>query len=450
MKTLVIGTGYVGLVSGTCFAELGADVTCVDIDKKKIENLKKGIIPIFENGLEALVKKNYKARRLKFSSDIAKELKTADIIFIAVGTPAGKDGSADLTYIFTAAKTIAKSAKNGVVIVTKSTVPVGTNDKIKQVIQKTNPKLKFDMASNPEFLREGAAVKDFMSPDRVVIGTNSKAAFDRVAKLYRPIKGVKILNPDIRTAEMIKYTANAFLAMKVAYINEMSDICEQVGADIEKVAEGIGIDSRIGSKFLKVGPGFGGSCFPKDTLALQKIARSAGAPTKIIESVIKSNEVRKVNMAKKIIKAGGGSVKGKNIGILGVAFKANTDDIRDSSALVIIEELLKAGAKVFAYDPEGTKNAKNYFVNLSSRPLASGSKSYPQASFQRKLESSLTFCASKEEVIKNCNIVSIITEWSEFAKLNLASLKGKTLIDLRNLYSPSAMKGIKYISLGRK
>ena len=426
MKTVVIGTGYVGLVSGTCFAELGADITCVDIDKNKIEKLKKGIIPIFENNLEQLVKKNYKNKRLKFSSDIASELKKADLIFIAVGTPSAKDGSADLQYLFSAAKTIAKSAKNGVVIVTKSTVPVGTNDKIKAIIQKDNPKLKFEIASNPEFLREGAAVKDFMEPDRVVIGTNNKATFDKVAKLYRPIKSVNILNTDIRTAEMIKYTANAYLAMRVSYINEISDICESLGADVEMVAQGIGLDKRIGDKFLKVGPGFGGSCFPKDTLALQKIARDAKAPTKIIESVIKANEARKINMAKKIIKAAG-SVKGKNIGILGIAFKANTDDIRDSSALVIIDELLKAGAKVFAYDPEGMENAKNYFGKKKN----------------------LAFAKNKEEVIKNCKAISIITEWPDFKKLNLASLKGKTLIDLRNLYSPSAMKGIKYISLGR-
>ena len=427
MKTVIIGTGYVGLVSGTCFAELGANVTCLDIDRSKIDRLKKGIIPIFENNLESLVKKNFKKGHLKFSADINKEVKTADLIFLAVGTPSANDGSADLTYIYEAAAGIAKNAKNGVIVVTKSTVPVGTNDKIKAKIQKVNPKLKFKIASNPEFLREGNAVHDFMHPDRVVIGAEDAQTFEKVAKLYRPIKGVKVLHTDIRTAEMIKYAANAYLAMRVSFINEVADICESAGANVEKVSEGMGLDGRIGPKFLKVGPGFGGSCFPKDTKAFQKIAKDAKAPTKIISAVIDANDCRKINMAKKIIKAAGGSVKGKNIGVLGVAFKANTDDIRDSSALVIIEELLKAGAKVFAYDPEAAENGKQYFGKKSG----------------------LKFVGSKEEVVKNSAIISIVTEWPEFKKLNLASLKGKTLVDLRNLYDPSVMKGIKYISLGR-
>ncbi len=428
MKTLVIGTGYVGLVSGSCFAALGTSVTCVDIDKAKINNLKKGIIPIYENGLEALVKKCYRSKKLKFSSDIALELKNSDIIFIAVGTPSAKDGSADLTYIYNVAKAIAKNAKNNCVIVTKSTVPVGTNDKVRDLIKKLNPKLRFEVASNPEFLREGNAVKDFMEPDRVIIGAANSAAFKKIAALYRPIKNVKILHTDIRTAEMIKYTANAFLAMKVSFINEVADICESLGADIEKVSEGIGMDSRIGSKFLKTGPGFGGSCFPKDTLAMQRIARDAKAPSKIVEAVIKANDSRKINMAKKIIKACGGSVKGKKIGILGIAFKADTDDIRDSSALVIIEQLLKAGANISAYDPEGMENAKKYFGKRAG----------------------LKFVSSKEEIIKSCNIISIITEWKEFKNIKTSALKGKTLIDLRNLYVSADMKGVKYISLGRK
>jgi UDPglucose 6-dehydrogenase len=426
MKTVIIGTGYVGLVSGTCFAELGANVTCLDIDKTKIDRLKKGIIPIFENNLESLVKKNFKKGRLKFSADINKEIKTADLIFLAVGTPSARDGSADLTYIYEAAAGIAKNAKNGVVVVTKSTVPVGTNDKIRDKIQKVNPKLKFKIASNPEFLREGNAVHDFMNPDRVVIGAPDAQTFEKVAALYRPIKGVKVLHTDIRTAEMIKYAANAYLAMRVSFINEVADICESVGANVEKVSEGMGLDGRIGPKFLKVGPGFGGSCFPKDTKAFQKIAKDAKAPTKIISSVIDANDSRKINMAKKIIKAAG-SVKGKNIGVLGIAFKANTDDIRDSSALVIIEQLLKAGAKVFVYDPEAAENAKKYFGKVNN----------------------LKFCSSTKEVVKSCAIISVVTEWPEFKKLDLASLKGKTLVDLRNLYDPSTMKGIKYISLGR-
>lgn len=435
MKTVIIGTGYVGLVSGTCFAELGANITCLDIDKSKIEKLKKGIIPIFENNLEGLVKKNYKAKRLQFSADLPTNLKTADVIFLAVGTPSAKDGSADLTYIYSAAKTIAKHAKNGAVIVTKSTVPVGANSKIAAVIKKANPKLKFEVVSNPEFLREGSAVLDFMKPDRVVIGTQTTSAFNKIASFYRPIKGVKILHTDIATAETIKYTANGYLAMRVAFINEISDLCEKTGADVEKVAEGIGMDSRIGSKFLKVGPGFGGSCFPKDTLALQKIAQDAKTRIKIIETVIATNDQRKINMAKKVIKAAGGSVKGKNIGILGIAFKANTDDIRDSSSLVIIDYLLKSGAKISAFDPEAMENARSHFSSLRANAK----------------QSSLKFCKSKEEVLKSSKIIVIVTEWPEFKNIPLSSLKGKTLVDLRNLYSPQEMKkaGINYISLGR-
>ncbi len=426
MKVAVIGTGYVGLVSGTCFAELGANVTCLDIDKTKIEALKKGKIPIYENGLEKLVKKNAASGRLSFSTDISGVVSQASLIFIAVGTPSAADGSADLTHIYNVARTIAQNAKNGCVVVTKSTVPVGTNDEIRKIIAKAAPKLKFEMASNPEFLREGAAVKDFLEPDRVIIGAASKAAFNKVASLYRPIKKVKILHTDIRTAEMIKYAANAYLAMRVSFVNEVADICESVGADIEKVSEGMGLDSRIGPRFLKAGPGFGGSCFPKDTKAFQKIAKDAKAPTKIISSVIDANDKRKVNMAKKIIKAAG-SVKGKTIGVLGIAFKANTDDIRDSSALVIIEELLAAGAKVIAYDPEAMKNARGYFGN----------------------DVMIEYARNSAEVIKKCKTIAIITEWDEFKKLKAAQLKGKTLVDLRNLYEPSKMNGLNYISLGR-
>lgn len=431
MKIVVIGTGYVGLVSGTCFAELGAAVTCLDIDKNKIDALKKGGIPIFEPNLDKLVIKNHKAGRLGFSTDVEKYLKTADIVFIAVGTPSGKDGSADLTYIYSAAKTIAKNAKSGIIVVTKSTVPVGTNQKIYNLIKKTNPKLKFEVASNPEFLREGAAVQDFLKPDRVVIGCQNSKTFEKIASLYRPIKNVKILHTDIATAEMIKYAANAYLAMRVSFVNEVSDICEKLGADIDKVSEGLGLDNRIGNKFLKVGPGFGGSCFPKDTKAFQKIAIDAGAPTKIISAVIEANDARKINMAKKIIKAAGGNVKGKNIGVLGIAFKANTDDIRDSSALVIIEELLKAGANIFTYDPEAAQNAKKCFK---------GNKNLKN----------INFCKSKDEVLKNCKVISIITEWEEFKNLKSSQLKGKTLVDLRNLYKAENFKGVKYISLGRK
>jgi len=431
MRVAVIGTGYVGLVSGACFAHLGAAITCLDIDAAKIGNLKKGVIPIFENGLEEIVKNAYSKGLLKFSTDISGEIETADMVFIAVGTPSAKDGSADLTYIFEAANAIAANAKDGVIVVTKSTVPVGTNDKISDKIKAGNPSLKFHIASNPEFLREGNAVKDFLEPDRVVIGAENSETFEKIATLYRPIDNVKILHTDIRTAETIKYTANAYLAMRVAFINEVSDICENLGADIEMVAKGIGLDSRIGPKFLQAGPGFGGSCFPKDTLAMQKIAIDANAPSKIVTAVIESNEQRKINMAQKIIKAAGGVVKNKNIGILGITFKANTDDIRASSALVIIEELVRAGASITAFDPEGATHAQKYFADKNIN---------------------ITYATSAEEVMATSNIITIITEWNEFKSLNLATLAGKTLIDLRNLYNPPEMKlqGINYISIGRK
>ncbi len=430
-KILVIGTGYVGLVSGACFAELGHHITCVDNDKGKIHSLQEGIIPIYEKGLKEIVVNNHKTGKLNFSYDIEKEIEKADIIFIAVGTPPAKDGSADLSYINEVAENIAKNGKDGVIIVTKSTVPVGTGDKIKQLIKNTNPSLKFNVASNPEFLREGNAVKDFLHPDRVLIGADTDEIAEDIAALYRPIKDVNIVKSSIRTAEMTKYTANAYLAMRVAFINEIADICENTGADIEQVANAMGLDHRIGPHFLKTGPGFGGSCFPKDTQALHKIASDAGAPSKLIYAVIASNDKRKANMAEKISKASMG-VRNKKIGILGIAFKANTDDIRDSSALVIIEELIKKGAEIIAYDPEAIENSKKYFAYLSSDKIK--------------------YAASTNEVLEKADTVAIVTEWQEFKKLDLGLLKGKTLVDLRNLYNPADVKraGVKYYSLGRR
>jgi UDPglucose 6-dehydrogenase len=434
MKIAIIGTGYVGLVSGTCFAELGASVICVEKDKAKLESLKKGNIPIYEPGLEELVEKNRANSRLKFTSNLEQALKESEVCFIAVGTPSRKDGGADLSYVFAAAREIANTANDGIIIVTKSTVPVGTGDEIKKVIKKENPKLKFSVSSNPEFLREGNAVKDFLEPDRVIIGAENKAVFDKVAALYSSLShaGVTILSTDIRTAELTKYAANGFLATKIAFINEMADICESLGANIELVSKGMGLDPRIGATYLSPGPGFGGSCFPKDTLALKKISADAKAPSKLIDSVIKSNDSRKENMAKKIIKSAGGKVKGKNIAVLGLAFKANTDDMREAASLSIIPALIKAGASIKTYDPEATSNAQKL---LSSKKI--------------------TWCKNMNDALKNADIITILTEWNEFLHLDFAALaKQKTkpvIVDLRNLFDVEkiASYGLEYYSIGR-
>lgn len=435
MKITIIGTGYVGLVSGACFAELGINVTCIDKDLSKIKNLKAGRIPIFEPGLEKLVKKNSKNGRLRFLSQIDKSINKADAIFIAVGTPTeDENGGADLSYVYAVASELAEFIEDGAVIVTKSTVPVGTGDKIKDIIRKAKPELSFDVVSNPEFLREGCAVKDFLEPDRIIIGAESDKAEKVMKRLYASLsnKSVPVLYTDIRTAELTKYASNAFLATKIGFINEMADICEKVGANIEDVSRGMGYDFRIGMNYLSPGPGFGGSCFPKDTLALRKISIDAGVPSKIVESVILSNERRKISMADKIKDICGGSVKNKTITILGVAFKANTDDIRYSPSLLIIPELIRDGAKIRAFDPEAMEHAR----------MVLG-------------EESITWCSDSYDAMKDADAAVIITEWDEFKKLDLKKVK-KTLrkpliVDLRNLFSTEKMKemGFIYSSVGR-
>jgi len=435
MRIAVVGTGYVGLVSGACFSELGINVTCVDKDQRKIESLLSGKIPIFEPGLDKIVKKNHKKKRLRFTTDLSEAVKGVDAVFIAVGTPPdGDEGGADLSFVYGVAGELAKVIDNNTLIVTKSTVPVGTGDRIKAIIKRKNPKLKFSVASNPEFLREGCAVKDFMQPDRIIVGIENDKDKKKLEKLYKPLtrKKFPILFTDIRTAELTKYAANAFLATKIGFINEIADICEKVGANIENVAKGMGMDNRIGANYLFPGPGFGGSCFPKDTLALRKISKDVGAPTKIVESVIYSNEKRKLSMAEKVIEACGGSVKSKTIAILGLAFKANTDDMRHSSSLMILPVLRRAGAHLKVYDPEAMEQAK---------PLLSEEKTY--------------WCKNSYDALSGADAAVIITEWDEFKKISLRKakklMKKPTIIDLRNLFSPEEMKknGFKYSSIGR-
>ncbi len=433
MNIVVIGTGYVGLVSGTCFAEFGFNVTCVDKIAEKITKLQQGIVPIYEPALDDMVKRNIKAGRLSFSCDLKDALKNSDVVFIAVGTPTKKDdGCADLQYVYASAKEIALSLDDRYrLIVVKSTVPVGTGRKVAQIIKVNNEKANFDMASNPEFLREGSAIEDFMHPDRVVIGTDTEKAQKIMAKLYEPLSkdNVPLLFTEIETSELIKYTANAFLAMKITFINEISDLCEKCGANIRDVAKGIGLDSRIGSKFLQAGPGYGGSCFPKDTLALIQIGKEYSSPIRSIETVVSINEKRKKDMAYRIIDALGGSVEGKDIAVLGVTFKPNTDDMREAPALDILPILTKAGAKLKAYDPKGMDEAA-------------------------KLLKDIEWTASSSEALKDADALVILTEWEEFYKITPTDLKklmkGKTIIDLRNVMDLKAMKdeGFTYSCIG--
>lgn len=433
MNIVVIGTGYVGLVSGTCFAEFGFNVTCVDKIAEKITKLQQGIVPIYEPALDDMVKRNIKAGRLSFSCDLKDALKNSDVVFIAVGTPTKKDdGCADLQYVYASAKEIALSLDDRYrLIVVKSTVPVGTGRKVAQIIKVNNEKANFDMASNPEFLREGSAIEDFMHPDRVVIGTDTEKAQKIMAKLYEPLSkdNVPLLFTEIETSELIKYTANAFLAMKITFINEISDLCEKCGANIRDVAKGIGLDSRIGSKFLQAGPGYGGSCFPKDTLALIQIGKEYSSPIRSIETVVSINEKRKKDMAYRIIDALGGSVEGKDIAVLGVTFKPNTDDMREAPALDILPILTKAGAKLKAYDPKGMDEAA-------------------------KLLKDIEWTASSNEALKDADALVILTEWEEFYKITPTDLKklmkGKTIIDLRNVMDLKAMKdeGFTYSCIG--
>ena len=434
MKIVVIGTGYVGLVSGTCFSEFGFQVTCVDKDQHKIDQLGKGIIPIYEPGLDDMVRRNVAAGRLDFTTDLRQPVAEADVIFIAVGTPTRRgDGHADLTYVFAAAEEVAQNLSGYSVIVTKSTVPVGTGRQLEAIIAKANPNADFDVASNPEFLREGSAIGDFMRPDRVVVGAESDRAIDLMRQLYRPLYLIEtpILIATLETAELIKYASNAFLAVKISYINQIADLCEKLGADVHQVAKGMGLDKRIGAKFLHAGPGYGGSCFPKDTLALVKTAELFDAEIPLVENVVSYNEQRKINMAARIKSAFGGDISGKKIAILGLAFKPETDDMRESPSLAIIPQLLAEGAVIHAYDPAAMDEAK---------PL---------------LPEAVHYESSALETIEGADGTVIITEWNEFRALTASTFKekmaGDVIVDLRNLFDAKRMidEGLSYSSIGR-
>ncbi len=433
MKIAMVGTGYVGLVSGACFSEFGWDVVCVDNNSDKIAMLKHGRMPIYEPGLEDLVERNVAAGRLTFTTDLEAAVKNAQAVFIAVGTPSRRgDGHADLSYVFQAAEDIARNADGYTVLVTKSTVPVGTGREVMKRIYAVRPDAEIEIVSNPEFLREGSAIEDFMRPDRVVIGADTERAAEAVSALYRPLylRDTPIIKTSLETAELIKYAANTFLATKITFINEFADLCEKVGADVQDVAKGIGLDGRIGSKFLHAGPGYGGSCFPKDTAALVRSARDAGAPISIVEQVISVNDNRKEAMARKIIDACGGDVSGKTIAVLGLTFKPNTDDMRDSPSLVIVPRLVEAGATVRAFDPVGMDEAK-------------------------KALDGPVWCRDAYDAMDGADAVAIVTEWNEFRALNLervkSLLKKPVMIDLRNVYRPQQMRdtGFDYVSIGR-
>lgn len=433
MRVVMVGTGYVGLVSGVCFADFGHDVICVDKDPKKIEKLNAGGIPIYEPGLESLIAKNVKAKRLSFTTDLKSAMKEADAVFIAVGTPSRRgDGYADLSYVYAATEEIAKHMDGFTVVVTKSTVPVGTGDEVEKLLSQHHDAGTFAVVSNPEFLREGAAITDFKRPDRVVVGTENERAKNVMRAIYRPlfINETPILFTSRRTSELIKYAGNSFLATKITFINEMADLCEAVGANVQEVAKGIGLDKRIGSKFLHAGPGYGGSCFPKDTLALTRTAEEANVSLSIISSVVDANEARKRRMANKVIDALGGDLTGKIIAVLGLAFKPNTDDMRDAPSLTIIPRLQDKGAKIRAYDPESMDEAK-------------------------KLLSDVDYKVGPYPCIEGADALVIITEWDEFRALDLrrvkAALNSPEVIDLRNIYQPDIMqkKGFNYVSVGR-
>jgi UDPglucose 6-dehydrogenase len=431
MRIAMIGTGYVGLVSGACLSEFGHEVVCIDKDAAKVAALKAGKIPIFEPGLDEVVAANVKAGRLSFATDLHAGVADADAVFIAVGTPSRRgDGHADLSYVFAAAEEIADALNGYTVVVTKSTVPVGTSRKVEAVIRAKRPDAQFDMASNPEFLREGSAIGDFRKPDRVVVGCDSERARAVMHEVYRPLylNETPILFTSRESSELIKYAANAFLATKITFINEMADLCEKVGGDVQDVARGIGLDGRIGKKFLHAGPGFGGSCFPKDTLALMRTAREAGAPSHIVEAVASVNDARKIAMGEKIAAAFGG-LKGKTVAVLGLTFKPNTDDMRDAPSLVIVPHLQAAGATIRAYDPEGGKEAQKYL--------------------------GLSLCKDTHDALEGADGLVILTEWNEFRALDLArvkaTLKTPLIVDLRNIYHPDQMAaaGFHYISVGR-
>jgi len=433
MRIAMIGTGYVGLVSGACFSEFGIDVTCVDKDAGKIERLNRGEMIIYEPGLDDLVKGNVEAGRLTFTTDLGPAVAAADAVFIAVGTPSRRgDGHADLSYVWDAAGEIAAAMNGFTVVVTKSTVPVGTGDKVEDIIRKKRPDAECDVLSNPEFLREGSAIEDFMRPDRVVIGGGSDRAREVMRQIYRPLflMETPILFTQRQTAELIKYAANAFLATKITFINEIADLCEVVGADVQEVAKGMGLDGRIGGKFLHAGPGYGGSCFPKDTLALVRTAEEAKAPLRIVEAVVDINNKRKKRMADKVIAACGGSVKGKTIAILGLAFKPNTDDMRDAPSLAIVPALQAAGASLRVFDPEAMDEA-------------------------RALLDGVEWCKDAYDALLDADALAILTEWNVFRALDVERMKGlmrgNVVVDLRNIYDPKDMAaaGIRYTSIGR-
>ena len=435
MKIAMIGTGYVGLVSGVCFSDFGHDVICVDKDPKKIAQLEKGIAPIYEPGLEELMAKNVGAGRLSFTLDLAKAVDGADAVFIAVGTPTRRgDGHADLTFVMAAAEEIASALTGYAVVVTKSTVPVGTNRQVKRVIETANPALEFDVASNPEFLREGAAIDDFMRPDRVVVGVESDRAAEVMNDIYRPLylREFPIMSTDLESAEMIKYAANAFLATKITFINEIAALCERVGADVKMVSKGMGLDGRIGSKFLHAGPGYGGSCFPKDTQALVRMGQDHSSPMQLTETVIKVNDEVKRRMVDKVVDICGGSVNGKVIAVLGVTFKPNTDDMRDSPSLTIVPSLVGNGAKVRVVDPQGKREGEALLPGVS-------------------------WFEDAYEAAQDADAVVLLTEWNEFRALDLDRMAKRmtspVMADLRNIYNPKDAERAgftAYVSIGRE
>jgi UDPglucose 6-dehydrogenase len=433
MKIAMIGAGYVGLVSGACFSEFGHHVTCIDQDELKIGRLRRNEIPIYEPGLDALVSRNAAAGRLKFEKGLSATVADADLVFIAVGTPSRRgDGHADLSYVREAARQIAQAMRGYTVVVTKSTVPVGTGREVAEIIKETSPQADFDVVSNPEFLREGSAIDDFMRPNRVVIGAESERSREKMRELYRPLYLIEtpILFTALETAELIKYAANGFLAMKISFINQIADLCEKVGADVHDVARGVGLDGRIGQKFLHPGPGYGGSCFPKDTRALVEIARQAGAPVSLIEATQDFNEARKLKMAERVKTALGGPPSGKVVALLGLTFKPNTDDMREAPSLAIAPALIEAGAEVRAHDPEGMAEA-------------------------RKLMPDVVYCNDPYEAMTGADAVVLLTEWNSYRALDLrrmkSVLKQPVVVDLRNIYRPSEMRaaGFRYSSIGR-
>ncbi len=429
----MIGSGYVGLVSGVCFADFGHDVVCVDLDKAKIASLEEGVMPIYEPGLKDLVAKNVGEGRLSFSTDLARSVADAQATFIAVGTPSRRgDGYADLSFVYAAAREIARHAPEGAVVVTKSTVPVGTGDEVERIIREARPGADLFVVSNPEFRREGAAIEDFKRPDRIVIGSDDPRARETMQEIYRPLylNNQPILFMARRTAELTKYAANAFLATKITFINEIADLCEATGANVQDVARGIGLDNRIGRKFLHAGPGYGGSCFPKDTLALVKTGHDSGAPLRIVETVVSINDQRKRAMARKVIAACGGDVRGKTIAMLGLTFKPNTDDMRDAPSLAIVPALQDNGAVIRAYDPEGMEQARPLFDNVE-------------------------FAKNAYAALEGADALVLVTEWDAFRALDLrrvkSLLKAPVVVDLRNVYSPDEMAklGFEYTSIGR-